>query len=210
VLRNPVSPWCRDRIAAERNSQILFVGRLERDKGIDLLARGARRGGASLTVVGDGPLRGELSAQYPEVNFLGYRHPDEIAAIAREARVLVSPSRWRETFGLTTLEALTSGIPVVISQFALIAREVAEHGFGLTCNPYDQDELAATLETVLADDEMVAAMSRRAFAAAAQLAITPEQWGDELLALYTERLSPQRHRTTGNATRAEPRRMAPC
>ena len=41
VLRNPVSPWCTDRIVAERNKQILFVGRLERDKGIDLLA-GAR------------------------------------------------------------------------------------------------------------------------------------------------------------------------
>jgi glycosyltransferase involved in cell wall biosynthesis len=210
VLRNPVSPWCGDRVTAERNRQILFVGRLERDKGIDLLARAAHRAGASLTVVGDGPLRGELSAQYPEVNFLGYRHPREIAAIAREARMLASPSRWRETFGLTTLEALTSGIPVVISQFALIAREVAEHGFGLTCNPYDQDELAAALETLLRDDEMVAAMSRRAFMAAAQLAITPEQWGDELLALYTERLSPQQYRATRSPIRSEPQRTAPC
>jgi glycosyltransferase involved in cell wall biosynthesis len=210
VLRNPVIPWCRDRVTAERNRQILFVGRLERDKGIDLLARGARRAGATLTVVGDGPLRGELSAQHPEVNFLGYRNPREIAAIAREARILVSPSRWRETFGLTTLEALMSGIPVVVSQFALIAREVAEHGFGLTCNPYDQDELAAALEIMLRDDELVAAMSRRAFAAAAQLAITPERWGDELLALYSERLSPRRYRTTPSATCSEPRRMAPC
>jgi glycosyltransferase involved in cell wall biosynthesis len=110
----------------------------------------------------------------------------------------------------TTLEALTSGLPVVVSQFALIAREVAEHGFGLTCNPYDQDEFAAALETLLRDDEMVAAMSRRAFMAAAQLAITPEQWGDELLALYSERLSTPHYRTTRSATRSEPRRMAPC
>jgi glycosyltransferase involved in cell wall biosynthesis len=210
VLRNPVSPWCCDRVEAERNRQILFVGRLESDKGIDLLARATRRVGASLTVVGDGPLRGELSVQYPEVNFLEYRLSHEIAAIAREARILVSPSRWRETFGLTTLEALTSGIPVVISQFALIAHEVAEHGFGLTCNPYVQDELAATLETLLRDDEMVAAMSRRAFKAAAQLTITPEQWGDELLALYTERLSPPRYSTTRSATPLEPQRMPPC
>jgi len=210
VLRNPVVPWCRDRVPAERNKQILFVGRLERDKGIDLLARGARRAGAPLTVVGDGPLRAELSAQYLEVNFLGYRHPREVAAIARGARMLVSPSRWRETFGLTTLEALTSGIPVVISQFALIAGEVAEHGFGLTCNPYDQDELATALATLLRDDEKVAAMSRRAFMAAAQLAITPEQWGDELSALYSERLSPARYRATRSAIRSEPQRTAPC
>jgi glycosyltransferase involved in cell wall biosynthesis len=210
VLRNPVVPWCRERVAAERNKEVLFVGRLERDKGIDLLAEAARRAGAILTVVGDGPLRRELAAQYPEVKFLGFQPPHQIAAIAREARILVSPSRWRETFGLTTLEALTSGIPVVVSQFALIAGEVAEHGFGRACNPYDQDELATTLKTLLHDDEIIAAMSRKAFMAAAQLATTPEEWGNELLALYTGRLSPRRDRTPHRPFRSEPRRMASC
>jgi glycosyltransferase involved in cell wall biosynthesis len=210
VLRNPVVPWCRERVAAERNNEVLFVGRLERDKGIDLLAEAARRIGATLIVVGDGPLRGELSVQYPEVHFLGYRKPQEIAAIARNARILVSASRWRETFGLTTLEALASGIPVVVSQFALIAGEVAKRGFGLTCNPYDQDELAATLKTLLRDDEIVAAMSRRAFGAATQLASTPEKWGDELVALYTERISLPHNRAIQGLSRSEPRRMAPC
>jgi glycosyltransferase involved in cell wall biosynthesis len=210
VLRNPIVPWSRERITAERNKEVLFVGRLERDKGIDLLAAAARHAGAILTVVGDGPLRKELALQYPEVNFLGFRPPHEIATIARKARILVSPSRWRETFGLTTLEALTSGLPVVVSQFALIAGEVAEHGFGRSCNPYDQDELASTVKTLLLDSETVAAMSRRAFMAAPQLATTPEGWGNELLALYTGRLSPRRGRTPHRPFRSEPRRMAPC
>jgi glycosyltransferase involved in cell wall biosynthesis len=210
VLRNPVIPWCRERVEAERNNEVLFVGRLERDKGVDLLAEAARRSRATLIIVGDGPLRGELSVRYPEVSFLGYRNPQEIAAIARNARIVVSASRWRETFGLTTLEALTSGIPVVVSQFALIAGEISERGFGLTCNPYDQDELAATLKTLLRNDEMVAAMSRRAFAAAGQLASTPEKWGDELVALYTERISLSRDRTLHYLSRSEPQRIAPC
>ncbi|MBV9235911.1 MAG: glycosyltransferase family 4 protein [Xanthobacteraceae bacterium] len=210
VLRNPITPWSRERVTAERNKEILFVGRLERDKGIDLLAAAARDAGAILTVVGDGPLRKELALQYPDVNFLGFRPPHEIATIARNARILVSPSRWRETFGLTTLEALTSGIPVVVSRFALIAGEVAEHGFGRTCNPYDEDELATTLKTLLHDSETVAAMSRRAFMAAAHLATTPEQWGNELLALYTGRLATRRDRTPRHPFPSEPRRMAPC
>jgi glycosyltransferase involved in cell wall biosynthesis len=210
VLRNPVIPWRRERVAAERNNEVLFVGRLERDKGIDLLAEAARRVGATLTAIGEGPLHRELSVRYPEVRFLGYQNPQEIAAVAQSARIVVSASRWRETFGLTTLEALTSGIPVVVSQFALIAGEVAERGFGLTCNPYDQDELAATLKTLLRDDEMVAAMSRRAFAAAGQLTSTPEKWGDELMALYTERISLPRDRMLHGSSLSEPRRMAPC
>ncbi len=210
VLRNPVVPWSSTRVTAERNRQVLFVGRIERDKGIDLLAAAARRTGATLSVVGDGPLRNDLSIQYPEVNFLGYRERQEIAEIAQKTRILVSPSRWRETFGLTTLEALASGIPVVVSEFALIADEVSRHGFGLQCNPYDKNELAGTLQRLLQDDALVAAMSRRAFIAAGQLASTPEQWGDELLALYTQRtpLAPdQIERASGGS---EQRRLASC
>ncbi len=210
VLRNPVVPWSGTRVTAERNRDVLFVGRLERDKGIDLLAAAVRRTGARLIIVGEGPLRKELSIQYPEVNFLGYRSRQEIADIAQKARILVSPSRWRETFGLTTLEALASGIPVVVSEFALIADEVSRHGFGLQCNPYDQNELAATLQRLLQDDGLVAAMSRRAFISAGQMASTPEQWGDALLALYTERtpLAPKqiKHALGGS----EQRRFASC
>jgi glycosyltransferase involved in cell wall biosynthesis len=186
-LRNPVVAWSDKRITAEQNREILFVGRLEKDKGIDLLAAAARRIGATMTVVGDGPLRSELSAEYPEVKFLGYRQRQQVVEIAKRARVVVSPSRWRETFGLTTLEALMSGIPVVVSRFALLADEVSRHGLGLQCNPYDQDELSAILQRLLQNDELVTAMSHRAFTAAGQLANTPEQWADDLLTLYAER-----------------------
>jgi glycosyltransferase involved in cell wall biosynthesis len=210
VLRNPVTPWCSSRVPAERNREILFVGRLERDKGIDLLVAAARRIGAVLTVVGDGPLRSGLAAQYPEIDFLGHRSREQIANIAQTVRILVSPSRWRETFGLTALEALSSGIPVLISQFALIANEISESGFGLQCNPYDQNDLAAILTRMLQDDTMVEAMSRRAFAGASLLTMTPEQWGDELLALYADRTSPADNRTKDNFTRVEPRRLATC
>ena len=40
VLRNPVTPWRTQRVVAEQNSDVIFVGRLERDKGVDTRGEG--------------------------------------------------------------------------------------------------------------------------------------------------------------------------
>src|SRR6266481_8556707 len=48
VLRNPVLPWRSSRVQAEGNRDVFYVGRVEADKGVDLLARAARRAGAHL------------------------------------------------------------------------------------------------------------------------------------------------------------------
>lgn len=87
----------------------LYVGRLAREKNLeaflDLDLPGAKR------VVGDGPQRVELQARFPQVEFLGYRHGDELAAAYRGASVLVFPSR-TDTLGLVMYEALACGTPV--------------------------------------------------------------------------------------------------
>ncbi|MDG9415076.1 hypothetical protein OLF88_11515, partial [Streptococcus pneumoniae] len=54
VLRNPVVPWRSERVRAERNREILYVGRLERNKGVDVVAAAAREAGLPLRIVGDG------------------------------------------------------------------------------------------------------------------------------------------------------------
>lgn len=87
----------------------LYVGRLAPEKnleaflGLDL--PGLKR------VVGDGPLRSELQARYPQVEFLGYRHGQALAEAYRAASVLVFPSR-TDTLGLVMYEALACGTPV--------------------------------------------------------------------------------------------------
>ncbi len=87
----------------------LYVGRLAREKNLeaflDLDLPGLRR------VVGDGPQRAELQARYPQVEFLGFRHGDELAMAYRSASVLVFPSR-TDTLGLVMYEALACGTPV--------------------------------------------------------------------------------------------------
>ena len=88
---------------------MLYVGRVAVEKGLpDFL--GLQRPGTKL-VVGDGPARDALIRQFPEVQFLGAKFGEDLAAVYRAADVFVFPSR-TDTFGLVMLEALASGVPV--------------------------------------------------------------------------------------------------
>ncbi len=65
----------------------------------------------SKIVVGDGPERARLQAEYPEAHFLGYHFGEDLAAHLAAADVMVFPSR-TDTFGLVILEAMACGVPV--------------------------------------------------------------------------------------------------
>lgn len=191
VLRNPVAAWREERVTAELNREILFVGRLEQDKGIDVLAESAASAGLSLAIIGDGPLRGEIAARFPQHRLLGWRSRSEIAEISRGARLVVVPTRWRETFGLVTFEALLSGIPVLISRFPLVADEVVAGGMAESFDPKDIPAAASILRRLSEDNAQIERMSRNAFSHARDLAPDANTWCEMLVHIYSDRLKPR-------------------
>ena len=188
LLPNPIIPYSAARIPAERNRDVLFVGRMEGTKGIDLAAKACRRAGLRLVAIGDGALLEPLRAEYPEMVFVGRLAPAEIAAHAAQARLLVMPSRHMEPFGLTAVEALWSGLPVLVSAQSLIADDIEQSGAGLPIDPEDEAGFAAALTRLAGDDELTARMSEAAFSATAALASTPDAWIDRLLTIYSATL----------------------
>lgn len=189
VLRNPVVPWRDARVTAERNRDVFFVGRLEKDKGVDMVAAAARKAGATLRIIGDGPLREKLKQDHGEAELLGWRSRAEIAELIGSARLLVVPTRWRETFGLVTLEALMSGVPVLVSRLALICDELVRLGCAQSCDPYDEATLASAIATLGEDDDRIREMSEAGFDRTRNLAPTPDAWCDALVRLYEEKLA---------------------
>ena len=186
VLRNPVSPWSDTRIAAENNKKFLFVGRLEHDKGADLLAAAAQAAGVQLQIVGDGPLRSILERTYPEIEFMGWQSREQIAVVARNARTVVVPTASRETFGLVAFEALTSGIPVIISKFGTASEEIARNGLGFACDPYDHGELTRLLQQMAGNNEKLAQMSEACWEQRNTITLTSREWEERLLGLYED------------------------
>src|SRR5260221_6486699 len=189
VLRNPVLPWRPARVPAEDNRDVLYVGRVEADKGVDLLARAARHAGVRLRIIGAGSLEAAVREENPAAELLGWQSRKQLAELAADARIVVMPTRWRETFGLVGIEALLSGIPVIVSRFSLISEEIVRQGFGLSCEPYDEAALADAIAALDRDDDRVREISCRAFSGARMLAPTPEQWCNDLLRIYESKLS---------------------
>lgn len=188
TLPNPVAAYSTDRIEAERNDEVLFVGRLEETKGPDLAAAAARRAGATIRFIGDGAMADQLRRDYPEALFEGRRSPDEIRAYARKARVLVMPSRYPEPFGLVAVEALWSGLPVILPPTALLASDIVAAGAGMAADPRDLDGFAEAIGAVMRDDTNCRAMSEAAFARTSGIALSPDDWIDRLIEHYRDHL----------------------
>ena len=86
-----------------------YVGRVAVEKNIDAFLRMPWEG--SKLVIGDGPERARLQAEYPHAVFVGFRFGADLAAHLAAADVMVFPSR-TDTFGLVNLEAMACGVPV--------------------------------------------------------------------------------------------------
>ena len=88
---------------------LLSVGRVAVEKNLDAFLSARVQG--TKVVVGDGPALGAMRQRYPDAQFLGALHGEELAGAYAAADVFVFPSL-TDTFGLVMIEALASGAPV--------------------------------------------------------------------------------------------------
>lgn len=185
VVRNPSTPYSETRIRAEDNKGIVYVGRLEKDKGALEIAKAAARAGMALTMVGDGSLRDTLESDFPNIHFAGWQPRESVGNFVRQARFLVMPSLHSEPFALVIPEAVTSGLPVIVSETALMSTEIETANLGLSVNIFDHDAVdraIATMRDMPAPD--LRAISERGFSDQAHLSQSPDAWADQLITLY--------------------------
>jgi len=153
---------------------ILYVGAVSRSKGVEVLIRAfaqvkARVPDAKLLIGGkssaDQPMLEGLvqSLGIDGVSFAGFIAEADLATHYAQATVMVFPSHYG--FGLSTLEAMACGTPVVGVR-ALDAPEFFADA-GILAEPDDVQDLANCLGRVLSDAELQADLSRRSIARAA-------------------------------------------
>lgn len=128
---------------------VLFAGRLIEQKGIDVFVDAAndvlaRQEDVRFIIAGDGPLKSDVlrfADSNPQVEYMGYQA--NMAKIYQRADVLVAPSRW-ETFGLVPAEALSCGLPVVISNL-----EAFSHLSGEMISRVPGDDARETADAIM-------------------------------------------------------------
>jgi glycosyltransferase involved in cell wall biosynthesis len=117
--------------------RILFVGRFDRQKGVDILLQALAQlsGKAFACLVGETVLGDAAFKTIPHnARLCGWLSPAQLEAYYRSADVLVIPSRW-EGFGLTAAEAMRAGLPVIASNVGGLQEIVADGVTGLLIAP---------------------------------------------------------------------------
>ncbi len=161
VRRNPVDTTAFAPADGPRPVDVLYVGRLSPEKGVDTFIDAIKAlPPMQVVAIGDGRLRGMLEERAQGcVRFVGPVNQAALADHYRAAKICVVPSR-SDSFPLVVLEALASGTPVVGARVGGIPELISENENGWLFRSGDADELATTIARALASD--LAAYSVRA------------------------------------------------
>ena len=143
--------------ATADGDDIVFVGRLKAQKGVDGLLRAAADLEERVLVVGDGPERANLESLAERLDvdaeFVGEVPPDAVPDYLRRGKLFVLPSVRGEGLPNAVLEAMAVGLPVVVTDTGGVADAVIDGETGYIVNPGDEDALGDRIERICHDDD---------------------------------------------------------
>jgi len=154
-----------------QNGDVLFVGRLSKEKGVDRLLEAwthLQDLGRTLRIVGEGPEGDALKKLAVDlglrnVRFMGFLEQDEMREVWENAACSVVSSIWKEPFGMVVLESWAKARPVVAHRIGALPELVSEGSEGLLVSPESPEELASSLRILLGNPEKSAGMGRSGF-----------------------------------------------
>jgi glycosyltransferase involved in cell wall biosynthesis len=157
IVRNGVSDVTAEAAAVDEAARewppgcirLLFVGRLDRQKGVDVFYDALRELGdrGFGVVVGSSVVDGEALEPPPNVHVLGWRTRPQVAGLYAAADVLVLPSRW-EGLPLVAVEAMRAGLPVVGTRVGGIPETIEDGVTGRLAEVDSPGQLAAILRSL--------------------------------------------------------------
>ncbi len=157
VINNFYSPLFQKTGSIQQTKELVFLGRLVSDKGVDVLihamhALQQKQLNYSLTIIGNGPEKEhieQLIENYglKHISMSGVIKGQELVEELNKHRVMVVPSIWEEPYGVVVLEGLASGCLMVCSNKGGLPE--AANGFGILYNNNDPQLLANALEQAM-------------------------------------------------------------
>jgi glycosyltransferase involved in cell wall biosynthesis len=186
-ISNPMDLLRRNRVDATKNSNVISVSRLVPEKGNRLFLEAFPTG----QIVGDGPERLRLETDFPGAEFLGWKSEPDVIELISQARVLVVPSVWRETFALNVIVAMSMGIPVLLADTVGAKEFFVDGKSGLTFRAGDIEDLKAKIK-LLENNSIIDTLSREGYSAIWRNPPTIEWHCDRLIELYEKLIGASR------------------
>jgi phosphatidylinositol alpha-mannosyltransferase len=155
---------------SDGKTNILFVGRPEKRKGLDYLLRAfravkANRPDTRLIVVGAGKFQryeqAVKSMRLRDVVFRSHVDADELSRYHHSSHIFCAPATGFESQGIVLLEAMAAGLPIVASNIVGYASVLTHGEEGLLALPQDSEGLADALTTLIDDPALRDKMARK-------------------------------------------------
>lgn len=150
-------PLFWSRYGARQGPTVTYVGRVAKEKDLDVLTEvydqlARRRPDCTLVVVGDGPFLAQMQDRLRHTNvvFTGFLFDDDLSRAYASSDIFVFPST-TDTFGNVVLEAMASGVPVVVSDKGGPSEIVKPGITGLVTRARNTADLLANVERLLDD-----------------------------------------------------------
>ena len=166
----------------------IFVGRLSKEKGVQSLLDAWRllSSDLELKILGDGPEANIVvaaAAADSRIQWLGHQSIQTVYSLIGEAQFLIMPSVWPEPFGLSMIESLAKGTPVIASRTGAMEEIIRQNVTGLLYSPGKAAELASVIEQLIAQPELVLRM-RSAARVEFESRYTPQSNYHQLISIY--------------------------
>lgn len=148
----------------KENKTIMYLGRLEKRKGVKYLLKAyellsAKMPDVRLEIAGDGPERQKLESfarkrGLKNVKFLGFVSEEEKVEMYKRASLFCSPALYGESFGIVLLEAMARGVVVVAGNNSGYRSVMKGYGKKSLIDPKDTESFCRSLERMLTNEEM--------------------------------------------------------
>jgi glycosyltransferase involved in cell wall biosynthesis len=187
-VSNPVSIEPGPPVNPDMNEDFVFVGRLDPEKGPMVFAEAAALTGVRAVFVGDGMCAETIRRKCPSAIVTGWVGREQVIQHLRQARALVFPSLWYETFGLTVAEAAALGVPAIVSEDSAAAELVEDGVTGFHLRTGDVGDFCAKLKQ-LSDGQTATRLGHASYGRYWASPTTIEHHLDHLERVYQEILS---------------------
>ncbi len=146
VTYNCVDTEFFKREKVEKENFLLYLGRLNYDKGIDIAVRLSKDSGVPLKIAG--PIRLEEKSALKlfkekvkpylsdHIKYIGSVNDLEKRTLLSKAKALIVPNRWEEPFGIMNAEALACGTPIIATNKGSLKEIILHEETGILCDDY--------------------------------------------------------------------------
>ncbi len=159
---------------------ILYVGRLEKIKGIETLIKAVKGTNVNLKIIGSGSAETELKMIIDEtdynIEFLGFKNKESVFELTDKCQFVVCPSEWYENFPFSIIESFLLSKPVIGSRIGGIPELVHNGITGFLFDPGNVEDLRKKILFLWDNFELVALMGTKARTHATSLVDEEIHW----------------------------------